>query len=51
MQLRYYADEAEREARAGHPAWTKLVEWGVPERGRHDAERIARDARALKGGH
>ena len=44
------ADLAERDARAGHPAWAKLVEWGVPDRGRRDADRIARDASALKGG-
>lgn len=49
-QLRWYADNTEREARGGHPGFVKLVSWGVPEGHRRDAEILAREAPEMKAG-
>jgi hypothetical protein len=47
-QLRFSADHAEREARDGHPGWTKLVGWNVPARFRRDATLLEGQRAALE---
>lgn len=47
-QLLFFADFAEREARAGHAGFSKLVSWGVPEGHRRDADALRTQQRALE---